>query len=312
MKKTVSGFSRKIRLIPCLGGILLFWTSMALGQELEPRSFSQTPVGMNFAAVAYSYASGEVLFDQAVPITDAEGRVSNVAAAYVRTLDFFGASAKLTGVIPYAWGAWDGLLNGEYAATSRSGFADPQVKLSVNFLGAPAMTMSQMRNYTKKTVVGTSLLVTVPVGQYDSEKLINLGQNRWSFRPRVGISHEIGRWTVESMASVWLYTENPDFYGGHKVSQDPLWSLQFDAVYQFRRGFWMGVGAGFSRGGKVASDGVYGDSYKKNSRWAALIAYPITATQSVKVTYINGLRTRLGSDFDQVSVAYQVRWGGVK
>lgn len=302
----------KFRLIVIFTSVLILGAATGGAQELEPRSFSQTPVDMNFGALIYGYASGEVLFDQAVPITDAQGKVSNVAAAYVRTLDFFGASSKLTAAVPYAWGDWDGLLDGEYVATSRSGFADPQVKLSVNFLGAPAMTMSQMKNYTQTTVVGASLLVTVPLGQYDPQKLINLGQNRWGFRPRLGLAQTLGRWTLEGMASVWLYTDNEDFFGGSTVSQDPLWGGQINAVYQFRRGFWMGAGIGVSRGGKVASDGVYSDSYKKNTRWGALIAYPLTQTHSLKVTYINGMRTRLGSDFDQISTSFQMRWGGVK
>lgn len=288
--------------------VLLAGTAGA--QDLEPRSFSQTPVGMNFAGLAYGYATGDVLFDQAVPITEATGRVSSLAAAYVRSLNFFGASGKLQAVLPYAWGHWSGLLDGDYVDTNRSGFSDPRVMLSVNFIGAPAIKMSQMRTYTKSTVVGASLQVLVPLGQYNPDKLINLGQNRWGFRPRLGVSHKVKGWTLEAMASVWLYTDNPDFYGGKTVSQDPLYSVQGNVIHQFGSGIWAGVGFGISRGGKVSSDGVYSDSYKKNTRWAAILSYPLTRTTSVKVLYVDGLRTRLGSDFDQISVSYQVRWGG--
>lgn len=289
---------------------VLVITGTATAQDLEPRSFSQTPVGMNFVSMTYGYSIGEVLFDQAVPITDAEGRVSNVIGTYVRTLGFFGASAKIAAVVPYAWGHWNGFLDGDYASTSRSGFADPRIQLSVNFVGAPAIKMSEMRNYKKHTVIGASLQVVVPFGDYDPEKLINLGQNRWSFRPRLGVSHRVGRWTLECMGSVWLYTENPDFYGGSTLTQDPLWSVQANVIHQFPSGIWFGVGAGFSRGGKTASDDVYGNTYNKNTRWAALISYPLARKHSVKVTYIDGLSTRLGSDFDQISITYLIRWGG--
>ncbi|MCK9996590.1 MAG: transporter [Candidatus Krumholzibacteria bacterium] len=289
---------------------ILVMTSSATAQDLEPRSFSQAPVGMNFVSMTYGYSIGEVLFDQAVPITDANGRVNNVVGAYVRTLGFFGASAKVAAIVPYAWGHWHGFLNGDYAGTSRSGFADPRLQLSVNFVGAPAIKMSEMKTYTNNTVVGASLQVVVPVGQYNSEKLINLGQNRWAFRPRLGVSHKTGRWTLEAMGSVWLFTENPDFYGGSAVTQDPLWSVQANVIHSFPSGIWFGVGAGFSRGGKTASDGVYGNTYKKNTRWAALLSYPLARTHSVKVIYIDGLSTRLGSNFDQVSISYLIRWGG--
>ena len=292
------------------GVVLIVMAGTAFAQDLEPRSFSQAPVGMNFVAMTYGYSTGEVLFDQAVPITEASGRVSNVVAAYVRTLGFFGASAKFAAIVPYAWGHWHGFLDGEYATTSRTGFADPRLQLSVNFLGAPAIKMSEMRAYDNNTVVGASLQVVVPVGQYKPEKLINLGQNRWAFRPRVGISQKMGTWTLEAMGSVWLFTENPDFFGGSTVTQDPLWSVQADVIHQFPSGLWFGLGAGISRGGKTASDGVYGNTYKKNTRWAALFSYPLALRHSVKIIYIDGLSTRLGSDFDQINVSYQMRWGG--
>lgn len=282
----------------------------ASAQDLEPRSFSQTPVGMNFVALSIGNSSGGVLFDQATTITDATGRVNSVGAAYVRTLSVLGASSKLTAVVPYARGHWEGYLDGDFVETSRTGFSDPKVMLAVNFIGAPAITMSQMRSYHKKTVVGASLQVRIPVGQYDPEKLINLGQNRWGFRPRLGMSRKTGNWSFELMGDVWLFTENSDFYGGKTVTQDPLWSLQANAIYQFPSGIWFGAALGGSRGGKVASDGVYGDSYQNNTRWAALFSYPLNPFQSLKLLYINGLRTRLGADFDSISLSYQIRWGG--
>lgn len=292
--------------------VLFFLAGNAVAQDLEPRSFSQVPVGMNFLGLSYSHAAGEVLFEQAVPITGATGRVNTLAAAYVRTLGLFGDSAKFKAILPYSWGYWSGDLDGDFVDTAREGFSDPRLELSVNFLGAPAIKMSEMQTYTKHTVVGASLQVVVPLGQYYSDKLVNLGQNRWAFRPRVGLSHRVKGWNLETMVDVWLFADNTDFYGGTTASQDPLWSVQANVIYLFRSGIWMGVGLGGSRGGKVASNGVYGDNYHKNARWGAIITYPLNLTHSVKLLYIDGLRTRLGSDFDQISATYQLRWGGVQ
>jgi len=301
----------KLRTLAVTGiGLLLAGTVAA--QDLEPRSFSQAPVGMNFGVLSFSNASGDVLFDQAVPITKATGRVNSLLAGYVRTLDFFGVSAKFKAFLPYSWGYWSGLLDGAFVDTNREGFSDPRVELSVNFLGAPAIKMSEMRTYAQNTVVGASLRVVVPLGQYYPEKLMNLGQNRWAFRPRVGVSHKAMGWTLEAIADVWLYTENPDFFGGAKVTQDPLWSAQGNLIHQSRSGVWLGAGIGLSRGGKVASDGVYGDTYKKSTRWGLIISYPLDRVHTVNVMYINGLRARLGADFDQISLSYQIRWGGVQ
>ena len=167
-----------------------------------------------------------------------------------------------------------------------------------------------MRNYSQKWVVGASLRMVVPVGQYFPEKLVNLGSNRWAFRPRLGVSRKSGPLTLEAMGSVWLFTDNDDFFGGSLVEQEPLWSLQFNAVYQLPSRIWFGLGAGFSRGGQSKSNGITSDSYKKNTRWASIVSVPLDHRHSLKLVYINGLRTRTGSDFDQVSLAWSMHWGG--
>ena len=76
-----------------LPAVLLLWAGAACAQELEPRSFSQVPVGMNFAALTLGYAEGSMLFDQATNVEDVTGEITSLGTAYVRSLDFFGASA---------------------------------------------------------------------------------------------------------------------------------------------------------------------------------------------------------------------------
>jgi len=283
----------------------------ATAQDLEPRSFSQTPVGMNFAVVSLGHAEGDMLFDQATTLEDVTGTITSGAAGYVRTLDFFGASAKASVVAPIVWGDWEGVYRGEQASASRRGLADPLLELSVNFLGAPAMKMSEMRGYEQEWVVGASLRMSVPVGQYFPDKLLNLGTNRWAFRPRLGVSYKSGPLTLEAMGSVWLFTDNEDFLGGALLEQGPMWSSQFSGVYQLPSRVWFGLGVGFSRGGQTRTNGIAADTYKKNTRWAAIVSVPLNRQHSLKFAYINGLRTRAGADFDQFNLAWSMHWGGV-
>ncbi len=292
--------------------LLLGGAGTALAQDLEPRSFSQAPIGMNFAVISLGHASGDMLFDQGTTLEDVTGTITSAAAAYVRTLDFFGASAKASVVVPVVWGDWEGVYQGEFATASRRGLADPLLELSVNFLGAPAMKMSEMRNYHQKWVVGASLRLSVPAGQYDPDKLLNLGTNRWAFRPRVGASYKSGPLTLEAMGSVWLFTDNNDFLGGALLEQGPMWSSQFSGVYQWPSRFWVGLGTGFSRGGQTRTNGIAADTYKKNTRWAAVVSVPLNRQHSLKLAYINGLRTRAGADFDQLNLAWSMHWGGVQ
>jgi hypothetical protein len=283
----------------------------ASAQELEPRFFSQVPVGMNFAGVSALHMKGSVLFDQATTIEDATGEIWGVGAGYVRTLGVFGASSKLTLAAMGLEGDWQGTYQGEPASANRSGLADPSVEWSVNFIGAPAMKMSEMRGFRQKWVVGASLKATIPVGQYDPEKLLNLGTNRWSFRTRLGASRKWDRFTFEAMGSIWFFAKNDDFLGGNTLEQDPLYSMQFNAIYEFPSRLWFGVGAGFSRGGQGAANGVTSDTYRKNTRWAAILSYPLGKGHSVRALYISEISNRIGADYDQFTLGWSYRWGGM-
>jgi len=284
--------------------------SPAAAQDLEPRAFSPAPTGLNFVALGYGYSWGNVLFDPAIPIEDGEAKVSTVLAAYVRTINFFGMSGKVDAVVPFAaYGKWKGLVDGVQDSTTRTGFGDPSFRLSVNFIGAPALDLPKFAKHKFGTIVGASLQVRAPLGEYDPTKLINLGSNRWTFKPRVGISQPFGRWIVEGHATAWIFTDNPDALG-FRLSQDPLWALDGHFARLFGKGIWASVDVGYIIGGRTATDGEPSSETQKSARVGATLAIPLATRHSIKLGYFTGLYTRLGSDFDNLYVLYQYRWGG--
>jgi hypothetical protein len=282
----------------------------ARAQDLEPRALAPAPVGLNFVLVGYGYSDGNVFFDQSLPIEDAVGRIHSVTTGYVRTFGLLGASSKIGAVIPFAWGDWDGLVEGEPASTSRRGFADPAVTLSVNFVGAPARTTAQMRAREEGTVLGVSCLAIVPIGEYDPGKLINLGSNRWSFRTRLGASRRAGRWIFEAIGESWFFTENPEVFGGKSIRQDPIFAVQLNVIRQLPRGAWLAAGYGYGEGGRTTVSGEQKDTRQVNERLGGAVVYPLSGRYSLKLVYIRGLSTRIGADFDSVNLLWQVRWGG--
>ncbi len=288
----------------------LMLAAPAAAQDVEPRAFSQAPVGLNFALVSWGYTGGDLTFDTSVPIEHASGRIQVMGTGYVRTFGLLGKSAKLAAIVPFGLGDWEGEVNGQQESTARTGFMDPSVQLAVNVIGAPALTLQNMPKYRESTVVGVALLATAPLGQYDPDKLINLGANRWSLRPRVGVSRRLGKWNVEALGGVRLFADNHDFYGGKTIAQDPLWTLTIDGVRQFRRGFWLSLGWAVTDGGQTTVDGVTGATHQHNHQVGGILAYPLNSRHSLKLMYINGLSTRIGADFDNVSLAWQMRWGG--
>ena len=197
--------ARGVYLLLAAATLLTVSPAHLLAQDLEPRAFSPVPVSVNFAGFGYGYSFGNVLLDPAVPLEDGTGKVHSLLGAYVRTFSLFGMSAKADAVVPFAVGDWEGRLAGQDTSRSASGMGDPAVRLSVNFVGAPALEMPRFMTYRQGTVVGASLRVIAPLGQYDESKLINLGTNRWTFVPRVGVSQRLGRWNLEGVTAAWFF-----------------------------------------------------------------------------------------------------------
>jgi hypothetical protein len=170
---------------------------MLRAQDLEPRAFSNSPTGLNFAIVGYGYAKGSVLTDPSLPLDNVSNESHIAVFAYVTTLNVLGKSAKFDVNVPYVWLTAKGAAFGMPRQRYVTGFADPALRFSMNFIGAPALTAVEFKDYRQNFIFGASLRVTAPLGQYDSDKLVNIGTNRWSLKPEIGFSKAFRRWTVE-------------------------------------------------------------------------------------------------------------------
>jgi outer membrane putative beta-barrel porin/alpha-amylase len=279
-------------------------------QELEARALVNTPVGVNFLIVAAGYAHGNLLLDPSLPIKDAKASLGSFVFGYQRSIGVAGLAGKVGLAIPFATGTWEGTIAGVDSSTNRTGFGDPTVKFSLNFVGSPALTLPEFMAYRQSTVAGVSLQVAFPFGQYDPDRLVNLGSNRWTIAPRFGASQTVGRWMFEGYLGATFYTDNNEFYRKQTLSQDPLLDVQTHVIYSIRGSeMWAAASYGYGWGGQSTIQGVTQEPLK-NVRVSALVRFPIARGHGLKLVYINGFRTRLGSDFDTFQIAYQHAWGG--
>ena len=281
-----------------------------LAQEIEPRSYTNTPVGLNFIAFVYGYSTGNVFLDPSLPIEDIDAKLHIGAVRYTRTFSLRGSSANAKVTLPFSAGHWEGLLEGEFRQRDANGVGDVRFLIDVNLYGAPALSVREFASYRQRTIVGVSLLVVAPTGTYDRTKLINLGANRWTFRPQIGVSRALGKWTFEGIGSVWLFGDNDDFFNGKLLSQDPLFVLKGDAVYTFRPGMWLGLGVGYACGGRTIIETEIRQTLQSNYRFGGTFAYAVAPQHGVSFSLVSGVATRAGADFDSVVVAYQYLWGG--
>ncbi len=290
-----------------LFGISLFLTGRLLAQDLDPRAYARVPVDATVLIAGFNYTYGSVVLDPTLPIKDLEAKVESPMLGIARTFSLFGLTSQAYVVLPYSWAQASGKVIGEDSSITRNGFGDTRFRVSVLFLGAPAATVEEFAKSSPQTVLGVSLTVTAPTGQFFNDKLINLGTNRWSFKPEIGLSYYISKhWLFDLYAGVWLFTENKSFYPGNSLrSQDPLITFQTHVIYSFNPLMWGAIDFTYYTGGQSAINNVYKDDRQNNSRIGATFNFPVSRVSSIKLAYSTGAVIRVGGDFSTISVAFQ-------
>jgi hypothetical protein len=301
---------RKSPLRALLAALLgMYAVGAASAQDLEPKAYSASPVGAAFVVVGFARSAGSVVFDPTIPITDVEAKINSTMAATGYSFGLGGKLALVTAALPYSWGDVTGKVGEQAGAVTRSGLNDSRVKLSVNLVGNPAMRAREYMKTPRKTILGTSLTVVAPSGQYYGTRLINLGTNRWAFKPEIGVAVPKGRWDFDAYLGTWLFTGNDNFYpGGLSRTQDPVVALQGHVSYTFKPRLWAAFDATWYHGGSSTVEGGSPSEGMNNSRMGATLSIPAGRQQSFKIAYSSGVVVRTGTNFRSLSVGWQWLW----
>ncbi len=285
--------------------LLLLASQAAFGQDTEPRRWTHLPTGLNIVGAGLGGTTGDIFLDPVLEIEDAEFEAWTLGLSYVRSFGLWGRSARLDVVAPYTMGRWSGLLSGEPASTRRHGFNDPSFRFSILLYGGEALAPADFAQTTRSnTVVGAGIAVKAPLGEYFPDRLINLGANRWSIRPQLGVTHRRGNWTYELTGSVFFYTDNDDL-NGQRLENDPLWAIQGHLIRNFQRGAWASLSTAWGDGADVTVDGVTRNQATENWLIALAVGMPVTARHSLKLAWIRGETQRLeGTNFDNLTLAW--------
>ena len=294
-----------VRLV--VGLFVFFSTPYIFSQQLEPRAYSPSPVGTSFLAIGFARSSGGVTFDPTIPLTDVHANLYSSFVGLGRTLGLFGRQSLITAALPYAWGEVSGKVGEQSGSVTRSGLAGANVRFAFNILGSPALKPREFAaTKHNKFILAASLTVDTPTGQYSSAKLINLGTNRWSFRPELGFSRPMKKVSLDLYTAATLFTTNQAYFPGDSTrSQDLLGSIQAHLSYTVRRGLWVAFDSIWYGGGAVHVDNGPGKSRQSNTRLGGTLSLPIGKVQSIKVSYSSGVTARAGAAFRTLGVSWQ-------
>jgi hypothetical protein len=296
----------------CLAAILVatvctLWAVAGTAQEISPRLFWPTPKDTQVLVSGYSYATGDVLFDASIPIEDADSRVNTGLLAYTRTISLWGRTSNFLVEQPYSWGKTQGLLLGEPAKRDFSGTGDLGITLNVNLRGAPSMTKEEFLAFraNPRPLIGASLKVIAPTGQYNNDRLVNTGSNRWAARAKIGAVFTLKpKLLLELSAGAWLFGDNDEFVTGKK-EQDPIYSIETNLIKRIRPGLWASLDLTYYNGGRqTVNDNALRDK-QSNLKVGGTLVVPFWRRHAIKIGYANGVVTRYGNAFDQIIVSYQ-------
>ncbi len=282
-------------------------STQACAQDLEPRSYANLPVGLNVAIAGAVYSSGGLSTDPSLPLDNAHLKVDGAVLGFAHALDLWGDSGRVEVILPYGRIRGTASLAGQPIERRIDGLADPRIRASVNFYGAPALGMREFAGYRPDLVIGASVQLMVPLGQYDASKAVNLGNNRWAFKPEIGMSKVLGAWIFDAATAINFYGRNNDYLGQGR-DQAPIYAIQSNLTRIFAGGVWAAFGLTYYRGGRTTLGGVERDDEIGSSRAGLTLSVPIDRANTLKFAASRGVSVRTGTDFDSVAVFWQHVW----
>jgi len=271
-----------------------------------PRAYWPAPVGTNVLVLGYQHSRGDIVVDQSLPVSGVDSSIDYLQLSYQRSVDVLGRSAAFQISQGFADGTTSGFVEGERRTRRTVGPLDTVGRFAINLIGAPTLDTEGMRELraAPRPIVGASLTVSVPTGEYDEDRIINLGTNRVSVKPEIGTIVPIGAgFLLEADLGVWFFEDNEEFVGATR-KQDPVWNAQLHLIRRFRPGFWAALNANFYGGGRTRVGGERNSDLQRNSRLGATLVYPVARGQALRFALSTGTVTETGGDFELFSVAW--------
>ena len=290
--------------------IAILWCGSTLfAQDLEPRRWTELPVGVQVVGAGYAFSFGDVEFDPILQVEDATVEVNTLIASYVLPIRIGKKLGRIDAMVPFKLAHWEGLLSDVPTSLNRSGFSDPRIRMSINIIGVSAEESKNLVEYFKehpvRTTVGFSVAVTLPLGQYFDDKLINLGQNRFIIQPQAGLVHTWNKWSFEFTASTFIFTNNNNFFNDTKKEQHPVIAVQSHLIKRFKPGYWAAISAGYGNGGESIIDHQQINDARADLLGAISFGFPLSKGHGGKFAYIRSQTLKeIGSDVNTFTIGW--------
>ncbi len=281
-----------------------------LAQADNARDWQNTPINLNMVFGYYNLVDSNTPIDTALPIKGLSVNADVYIFRYARSFDVDGRNTAVQLLQPYAdvSASFD---NAQFFTGTKhnGGIGDTTLVLAHNFFGGPALTAEQFAGWTPETFFSGAAYVTMPTGDYDKNRVINIGSNRWVFKPELAFGTPIGPTWLEFNTYASLYGDNHDYIGDNKLEQKPLYTLETHYSYTINRALWVSLDGTYNRGGETRINGDWQDNKQENALAGASLGFMLSPQFGGLVAYSDTVSERQGSpDVNTWTLRLQYVW----
>ncbi|MNQ40558.1 hypothetical protein D3C85_542160 [compost metagenome] len=281
-----------------------------LGFADNARDWQNLPTDLNMVFGYYNRIDSNTPIDTALPIDGLSVNADLYIARFARSFSVDGRNSAIQILQPYAdiSASFD---NAEFFKGTKhnGGMADTQFVLVHNLFGGPALTQEEFANWTPETFVTGALWVTAPTGDYDKNRVINIGSNRWAFKPEIAFGTPLGPTWLEINGYVSMFTDNDDYQGDGTLEQKALYAVEGHYSYTFNRALWASLDATYSRGGETRINGDWQDNKQENGLLGASMGFMLSPQFGGLIAYTDTVAERTGSpDVNTWTLRLQYAW----
>ena len=322
----------RLRAIFTTLAIILSFSGTALAVDDGARAYWKGRDGTNVVSFQYlnldMQASDTQQFDPSqyiYPNADVEADI--FIASWARHMTLFNRASSLA--VNVAGGSADvavntslvppgflpgGVLPGDSLRQSASGYADPSVQLDVNLFGTSQLKSTvDLVNYEPTWTIDAAVMLALPIGEYDSDKVVNMGLNRWYGRLALPIKYHFGvfasgyRSSFELTPSVWLFAENDDFLG-QSLENDPLWQLEAHLTQDFTRSFYGSLDLLYRSGFQSEINGAEVGEELDIGNIGFTLNYQVTDNLNIRTTYSSNVFGDDDLDTSMIRLQFVYGW----
>jgi Putative MetA-pathway of phenol degradation len=279
-------------------------------QFTDPRTYTVVPVGTNQLELNYAYAHADASLDTSLEVVGAHFEQNEVAVSYTHNFGMLSHLAWVKVDVPFA--SVTGSVAGTNISGSTTGAGDTSLQLTALLKGGKALSAAEFATYEPSTTLALSVTVSAPTGEYDADKLLNLGSHRWSFKPEFAVSHPFGpeqRWEVDAYVNVHFFTDNTTYHGVEILRQDPLPGLEAHISYDFTRSLWASLDLRYSFRGETIVDSVNQNDAQKSLIGGTEASWSLSSNQSLVILFAKALVYRNAPAETRVALKYVYSWG---